>query len=246
MKSIKLIALLCLVFSINACKNQSTNVEQPGELTEEQVELKNKLKEVSLFLSEVVKDKTVRAELKFATNYNLENPRRDEDVSFVELFSDNAPYKEAMEKQKTERELINSFREKFREASKTRTKSISGETSDFDLESFLTTNNLRLYWPYSENFSEDDLPTISYHPIDNEDENEGFVINQGMQKTNTAINTVTVDDEYAYNNSTYLIVPCEEEIQLYKTAQMLDSCGGGGSYPSDLHLLQMMMGAQET
>lgn len=234
MKSIKLIALLCLVISINACTNQSTNMGESNKLnnlTEDQLQFKHKLKEASLFVAEVVRGKNVRAELKFATNFNLENPVRDEDISFAELFGDDAPYKEAMKKQKVKNEFINSFRERFREVQKSKRKTKSGD--EFDLESFLTSNNLRLYWPYSENFSEDDIPTISYHSIDNEDENEGFVVDQGKQKTNATFSTVTVNDEYAYNNSTYLIIPCEEEIQYYKTAQVQSSCGGGGGLPSD-------------
>jgi len=86
---------------------------------------------------------------------------------------------------------------------------------------------MKLYWPYSENWGNDITPTVSYHPLDNEDENEGLKPAEDTKsKTNsfvssTGYETVLVNDEYAYNNPSLLIIPCEDNYTAL-------ACGGGG------------------
>lgn len=97
-----------------------------------------------------------------------------------------------------------------------------------------------MYFPYRADWAgQDVIPTLTYHPLDNGKVNEGWKPIKASPQANVAFsitNTegwqkVTVNDEYAMNNPTMIIVPCEE-------GPFTDPCdndydfppgGGGGS-----------------
>lgn len=230
-KKIPLIIILTS-FSLFSCSETATDSFDEITLTEDQIEMKSKMKQATLILVDLVKDKNVVQELKIATNFALENGR-DEDVTFSELLYDNAEYKKHFKS--TESAVIGSFKKHFLSALKSKAK-VNGSTIDPDLEEYLVKNNLKIYWPYSENWIGDDasdIPTISYHPLDNEDTNEGFrPVTAKANRSN--FETIVMNDEYSYNNPSLLIVPCEEEFQVYKAnVNEAISCGGGGGGTGD-------------
>ncbi|MEP1151980.1 MAG: hypothetical protein ABJH08_09675 [Balneola sp.] len=220
------ISLMILFISslLLSCSKTATDSFEEISLTEDQLEMKSKMKQTSLILLDLVTEKDVIQELKIATSYALEQ-ERDEDVTFSELMHDNSDYK--MNTKYKNSNVLGSFKSHFKTLINTKSK-INGSTIDPDLESYLIQNNLKIYWPYSENWDSDVVPTISYHPLDNEDTNEGFKPVRA-KSSGFGYENITMNDDYAYNNPSLLIVPCEENMMVYKTnLNEAISCGGGG------------------
>ena len=225
MRKLSTFVFLALICMFAACQSSITSNQENEGLNDEQVELKSKMKQAALIVSDLVKDEQVMQEIQWATRYSLENGR-DEDVTFSELFFEDAAYKQALKGKVNN--PSGTFKNAFQSFSSNKQKAYNFEI-DVDLEEFLIQNNLKIYWPYSENWTEDKaiVPTLSYHPVINEDENEGFKPNDVQLKTSQPYETVLVNDDYAYNNPTLLIIPCEEIIMM-KTIESALSCGGGG------------------
>jgi hypothetical protein len=177
------------------CKGNIANVEKEdsSSKSEQKLNLKSNMKQAALLITDLVKNPDVVRELKFAANYSREELGRDEDVYFSELFSGDAPYKKAMNKAKISG--VGNFASAFRNATNS-TKAKGLETGD-DLETYLQEHNLKIYWPYSEYWDADVTSAISYHPIDNEDENEGFkpITNEQKAKSVSDYETITMNDE---------------------------------------------------
>ncbi|MEO1022478.1 MAG: hypothetical protein AAFW89_08025, partial [Bacteroidota bacterium] len=208
---------MCVLFACTETSTEATNeAVENVELSAKQVELVTKMRETSLLLTDIVKRPDIVKELKYAADFSLKHGR-DEDVYFSELFRDNAPYK-TMGKTKSN-VRFGAFKEQFREQLSIRAKANSSSI-DPNLEEYLIEHNLKLYWPYSENWDDDVTPTLSYHPLDNEDENEGFRPIEGTSE----YELITMNDEYAMSNPSLLLVPCEEDIFVIVQP---DECGGG-------------------
>lgn len=224
------IILSVLMVSCTNSVNTNSGVE---ELVVDDLELLSKMKQATLLITELVKKEQVVKEIQYAVAHSIEEGR-DEDVTFSQLFFEDAQYKVAL-KSKDE-SIIGSFRNEFRQLMSVKLKT-QGENIDEDLENYLIQNNLKLYWPYSENWEnqEDVLPTLSYHPLINEDENEGFLPIDSKSKTTLPYETVLMNDEYAFNNPSLLIVPCEipQLKVVVNSAQSCGELGGGGSDPGD-------------
>jgi hypothetical protein len=213
------------------CSQSTSTIEEPEGLNDQQLELKSKLEQTSYILTELVKNPLIVKEIQLATNYSLLNGR-DEDVTFSELFYEDAEYKIAL-KSKNEN-MIGAFKDSFREYINLKSKT-NGNEVDPELEAYLVSNHLKIYFPYSENWtnSESINPTISYHPLINEDINEGFINSTGQQKSMNSIETVMVDDQYAHDNPSFLVVPCEEPPNLKSVVNSATICGGGGGGSGD-------------
>jgi len=219
-----------VIFYLAGCSGDITNVEREESSTksEQKLDLKSNMKKAALLMTDLVKNPDVVRELKFAADYSRKELGRDEDVYFSELFNGDAPYKKAMKKAKIS--AVGNFASAFRNvANSTKAK---GMETGVDLESYLQEHNLKVYWPYSEYWDADVTPAVSYHPIDNEDENEGFkpVASTQSAKSISGYETITMNDEYASNNPSMLIIPCEEgQVGVYESTSLEASCGGGGT-----------------
>jgi hypothetical protein len=229
MKYINKILLLLFTIVLIGC-NQPASIQNELEgLSDQQLELRSKLEQTAKILTELVKDEKVVQELRIATSFSLDQGR-DEDVTFSELFYDDAQYKSSFKGKGME--TIGSFRARFREFLQTRKKSLEYDI-DEDLENYLIQNHLKIYFPYSENWEDEEQinPTISFHPIDNDDENVGYINSEGKSKSDMLNETVWVNDEYGFNNPTFLVVPCEPPIMRKRNINSSTPCeeGQGGN-----------------
>lgn len=212
--------------------NQPASIQNELEgLSDQQLELRSKLEQTAKILTELVKEEAIVEELRIATSYSLDQGR-DEDVTFSELFYDNAQYKTSFKGKGME--TIGSFRARFREFLQTRKKSLEYDI-DEDLENYLIQNHLKIYFPYSENWEDEEQihPTISFHPIDNDDENVGYINSEGKSKSDMLNETVWVNDEYGYNNPTFLLVPCEDLVPILNKSDINSARNCGGGFPGD-------------
>ncbi len=225
MNKIKILQSILLVTFLWGCSQSTSTIEEPEGLNDQQLELKSKLEQTSHILTELVRNPLIVKEIQLATNYSLVNGR-DEDVTFSELFYEDAEYKIAL-KSKNEN-MIGAFKDSFREYIYLKSKT-NGNEVDPELEAYLVSNHLKIYFPYSENWTDSESinPTISYHPLINEDINEGFINSTGHQKSMNSIETVMVDDQYAYDNPSFLVVPCEDPPNLKVVQHSASFCGGG-------------------
>ena len=197
MKNKKSLLLIISAIVIIGCNQPASIQNEPEGLSDEHIELRSKLEQTAKILTELVTDPKVVKELKLATHFALQKGR-DEDVTFSELFYDNAEYKIGLKAKNSS--SIGVFRDRFREYIDLKAK--SSNNIDSDLEAYLVANNLKIYFPYSENWKDEEVinPTISFDPIDNEDENEGYINSNSHSKTVNSVNTVLVNDAYVYEN----------------------------------------------
>ena len=96
------------------------------------------------------------------------------------------------------------FAKRFRETVSQGLKS----SDSFDLEQFLIDNDLMLYVPYPvEDYPTDkQVPTITYHPLDNDSVNIGYRLS--MEKSTNQIETVPrVNEDYSKDYPVYIIAP---------------------------------------
>jgi hypothetical protein len=224
--------LILSVLMVNCTNSVSTNSDVE-ELEVDDLELKSKMKQATLLITELAKNEQVVKEIQYAVAHSIQEGR-DEDVTFSELFFEDAQYKVALKS--IDESIMGSFKNEFRQLVTAKLKTQS-ENIDEDLENYLIQNNLKLYWPYSENWEnvEGVLPTLSYHPLINEDENEGFLPSDSKTKTTQPYETVLMNDEYAFNNPSLLIVPCEipQLKVVVNSAQLCGGPGGGGTDPGE-------------
>jgi hypothetical protein len=187
--------------------------DQEQLLTESEENLRNKLEETTSLLKEVVTEPVVMKEIEFAVRYNTDELNRDERLDFKELLSKNSPYKNALSRQKAQKNISNSFAEKFRKKVRTLRKAKTSFKSQKDWENFLEDKNLTVYWPYSEYWDENvETPTLTFDPLDNQHRNEGFQPSNSNSKSSDGENisswdSVMVDDQYAQENPTLIVKP---------------------------------------
>jgi hypothetical protein len=212
-----------------SCSQPNATTDESKNLSDQELELRSKLEQTAKILTELVTDSLVVKELQLATNFARLNGR-DEDVTFPELLYDNAEYK--IELKAKNRSSIGVFRDRFREYAKIKSKS-NNKNIDPELEAYLVANNVKIYFPYSENWEgeEDINPTISFDPIDNKDENEGYINSKSHYKSVNSFETVLVNDEYAYKNPSFIILVCDELVPIYKM-QTNYALGCGGGFPN--------------
>lgn len=219
-----LISGVLLAISCSEMQTETPLAEQRQELTPEQTELRSKLKDTALLLKQVVAQPDARRELRYAIRYYRDEQNTDERVSFSSLLDEEAEYKTTWRKQKVADAGSSTFADAFRKAVLRKRKETS--SSSFDLEEFLNQEGVEIYFPYSENWEDKDvIPTLTYDPIDNEDINEGWKpalpakAKTADMPTLASVETwngVTVDDEYAFTNPTFIVLPPEDD-------------GGGGT-----------------
>lgn len=198
-------------------------------LTATEVALKKQLEQISYVVAEVLKDKTLKKEIDQQVAAKLKITTNSESLTFKELFgkpssSDQTPLaaNSGIKKFTIDPTFTKNFKNKYLEvlnsgkyknADKYQTKStnengLKVNDADGSNEFQHVPDGGEIYFPYSENFlvnTYDINPnanfTISSHPIDNADENGGFA----YDASSGLWNPVLVDDNYAWNNPTYIV-----------------------------------------
>ncbi len=196
------IIITIISFALSSCQKEEINPAMQNEstqLTPEQLDLKKKMDQAAQILVQFSNDKEAMAEVQKMIDLKM---YRDDYVKFKDLFQ---PESNNQLKSFGETKFAKLFREKAASGLKS--------SDSFDLEQFLIDNDLVLYVPYPvEDYPTDkQMPTISYHPLDNDSVNIGYRLS--MEKSSNAVQTVPkVNEQYSQNYPVYIIAPDDEII----------------------------------
>ena len=164
-------------------------------LTAEQIKQKENLNSIALIVLDIADSKEIFNEVHSAVNISL-NYGLDEQYRFKDILYPTESKIPSLKSTK-----INDFGTKFKDAIRTnRLKSSSSE----DIETFILSEDVQIYWPYSQNWDGVSEPVITFDPIAEVDYNIGFKrVLQG--DGSIRIDTVIVNDDYAYENPIWII-----------------------------------------
>lgn len=186
--------VLCYTLVMSAailigCSKEELTVKQTIEkrqLSVEELVLKNNLNEAAQILSKVIAEDAVKQELRQITTFTSEKPINS--VGFKDLLT-TEPIKKG------------SHTLNFPQLSRRLTEEMSNlKNRDFDLYEYLAENNCELYCPYPLDFYDGkDTYTIAGHPIDNDEEANGYKTSDGVTST------YLVNEEYAENEPVLII-----------------------------------------
>ncbi len=185
MKKLFSIFTVTVIFTIffASCEKQVLETES---LETMELQLNNdtlkKLQETSRLIADIVHDYKfdVCNEIQKAVNVNITNGQ-DEVIRFKDIFSPTeSKFKEL-------KKIDFSFSKKI------------NTKSNENLISFLKENNVQIYWPYSELWNGEELPTLTYDPIFNDS------VNIGYKWENDTLKKVLVNDDYAYKHPVWII-----------------------------------------
>ncbi len=192
MKNLIYAFVICLL--VTSCeKNESGQSQQSTtnkrQLSSSEVILKENLQQAAQILANIIQDDEIINEL---TQISAEG-RATYNLYFKDLLADP----------KGADGSFKTLRDRFIEECES-TKSNNGYK---DLLNFLKKNNCYLYCPYPADFYPKGIKTytIAAHPIDNDIENVGYLID-GKK----VIREVLVNEEYADKNPVLLVMPCDE------------------------------------
>ena len=208
---------------LNSDGNDDEKQSEIRLLSEEEKLLKNNLEQLAVALSGLDYNKNVRTEIDFATNFAHEINGTDEFVRIADLLNENASYKKRYKNTNKANgaSFASQFNSKIEKSWKINTQSESS------LGDFIVQNDIVIYFPYREYFQDSDTEiTVSYTPLDRDDVGEGFVSPSESSSTQS-FHVVTVDDNYAQQNPTY-IVGTFENFTDGECDQFAIDCGGGG------------------
>ncbi|TAK40487.1 MAG: hypothetical protein EPO28_10100 [Saprospiraceae bacterium] len=174
------------------------------ELTSEQQEQLQRLRQAASIIFELVKNSEARAEIMDGVRSAF---YEDESIAFKDLF--NSTQSPAFDHQS--RQVINNgFQSKLSNGDYMNSSEYGVTPSNpggdgFDLKSYLECNKIQVYWPYSENWDGQSsvTPTISYHPIEQEDVNIGWKLVPVIG--DYTYEEVVVDDTFAQGNPVWVI-----------------------------------------
>jgi hypothetical protein len=202
-----IIDTLCVIFFssilFTSCeKDDFSSYEDKNDiyLTTEQIQQKENLNSIALTVVNIADSREIFNEIHSAVNISL-STGLDEQYRFKDILY---PAESIIPSLKS---FTINFRTKFKNAIKTdKLKSSSSE----DIESFILSEDVQIYWPYSEEWDGITEPVITFDPIADIDENIGFkriIKSDGSIK----IDTVIVNDDYAFDNPVWIINFCESE-----------------------------------
>ena len=215
--------ILALVFH-QSCTKEGDEIltEETSTITQNE-EVKSQvaiMKELSIITGHVIKDLSLKKYLINIIEAKKDNSEaisfstllgKDDDYSIFERKRLNTDYSKSLD--------ANAFKERFLEivhnnekeypvlSKKLNLNNINNRSS-IDLTQF-ESDEYQVYFPYSENFKEEEIVeyTTSWHPIITDETNEG---NKFSPLQNTSVISVSsVDDEYAYENPSFLIIPID-------------------------------------
>ena len=168
------------------------------QLTSEQTETRNRLRQASLIVSELMKNPNAKAVILAGVKVGY---YPDESVKFQDLLNP-ATSPVFMSNPFLGEVAPNAFANAFRAALQSgQYLNSSTYPPGYNLESFLIGQNVQVYFPYSDNFTGTINPVVSFDPIDNEDVNNGFVLNSD----GLTYSTILVTDAVALVRPVFII-----------------------------------------
>jgi len=229
--------LLLMVLAFTACQKDNSvpdNKISENQLTPQQISKRKNLKATAIILAKMVNDKSISHEMFNQIRLNRRGFHR---VVFSKLL-ERSIYKTVAK---------NDFRVAFaKEAKKvlgqTGLKSdVEGSDSTMTVDrliAYLEQNNINVYWPYSQNWNGSEIPTVTYQPFNNLDENEGFVQSGDSQFKSEEVNnlkTVKVNDDYAWQHPTLIVDTSSNAYLVYKddttnSGSSSSNSGNDGNY----------------
>lgn len=230
------LSVIVLLLLFGSCK-QSKDVVAPN-VNSSDTKLKGveqRLKHIALIMSEVSKKPEV---IDFINQSIAAEYYQDERILLKDLW--NPEQSKALQNYVKVKSIKNLslFRDVFQDIYKNdkypQAKSFSNnlEKSNEDIISYLLSNDVSIYYPYSKseekrnNKSSIESTTISYNTVEEQDSNIGYL----MDKTGT-LQTVIVDDAYATQNRTYIV--SQEGFDGNNNLIISEGGGGGSTTPSN-------------
>jgi hypothetical protein len=197
------ISVFVLLFITNACSEEDiSGFEDKSNvgLTTEQIQQKENLNSIALTVVNIADSKEIFNEIHSAVSISL-NTGLDEQYRFKDIL-----YPTESKIPSLKSSAIN-FGTKFKDAiRKDKLKSSSPE----NIEAFIISEDVQIYWPYSEEWDGFTEPVITFDPIVDIDENIGF--KRIVQPDGSiGIDTVIVTDDYAFHNPVWIINFCESD-----------------------------------
>ena len=198
--------VLFAVLTFFSCKkenveNNNTNIKTVEQ--ENSVNAKTKSNnELALLLAEIAIDKEVQKEVYEAVNLRYEGNYRIK-VEYLlnpELIDSEKQKSTSIKNGKFKTQFLSVINKKFQK---------NGEDDSFDVIEYIKTNNIEIAWHYSQEWDSHEIPTITFNPIDNDSINIGYkpYFDSG---DNLMLDTVLVDDNYAYEHPVWIIDEHEE------------------------------------
>jgi len=209
------IAIFSIIFALTSCSRnedvESLKTEKTlTVLTFEQLKMRSALETTTNILLDMIsKDQTYFDELNNAITAGSPNYLADR-VMMKDLF--NSISKSGVSYVKTNsNKFVGDFKATFANKPQ-KVRGVNPNSNTFSnsdsLIQYLTDNNVSLYCPYPlEDYSEGNrIPAISYHPIDNDPVNIGYLFTSSGN-----VSTVTVDQAYANKHPVWILKPFEKE-----------------------------------
>ncbi len=222
-KSLIINVLFVVFFSstlfISCEKDDSSDLIEKNEivLTAKQIQQKENLNSIALTVADIADSKEIFNEIHSAVNVSL-TTGLDEQYRFKDILYPSESKIPSLKSSKT-----SDFGIKFKNAIQTNSLKSSSLT---DIETFILNEDVQIYWPYSEEWDGVAEPVITFDPILDVSENIGF--KRVLQEDGSIrIDTVIVNDDFAFNNPVWIINFCEtEEAEIesnVKSAQLKSS-----------------------
>ncbi|MDA3928697.1 MAG: hypothetical protein PF541_07025 [Prolixibacteraceae bacterium] len=199
--------LTIFAIALVSCENDVIEPEksecftlEKTSLSSSEIEMLDKMQQASMLIVELANDNSINQELQALID---EKHYKDDFVLFKDLFSTE----ENLKSGKLDKTLFeNAFDELLSRDNSLKSASLS------DLKEYLSGNNLALYIPYPlEDYPENSrIPTVSFHPLINDEINEGYkpIIEDGNI---LGYNIVEVNEEFSLTTPVYLIIPKDDD-----------------------------------
>lgn len=195
-------------------------------LTTEQIKLKENLNSIALTVLDIADSKEIFSEIHSAVNVSL-TTGLDEQYRFKDILYPSESKIPSLKSSKT-----SDFGTKFKNAIQTNSLKSSLLT---DIETFILNEDVQIYWPYSEEWDGVTEPVITFDPIVDADENIGFR-KVTQQDGSIRIDTVIVNDDYAFENPVWIINFCESD------ESEIESKAKSSPVKSSSHIHQLSIG----
>lgn len=203
-KELTMSAFLCALILFGSCSKDDASevVGKESALTAEQAVQKENLKHIALAVASVSGDKTVFNEVQAAVRASL-NIGLDEQYRFKDALNPSQSKITALRSS-----AVGEFGKKMMDALKN--SGLRSSSTGEDMETFLISEDVQIYWPYSEDWDGVTEPVVTFDPIAEVDENIGF--KRVLQEDGTfRIDTVVVNEAYACKNPVWVVNFCEND-----------------------------------
>lgn len=212
-KYVFIITLISTILVFTSCENEDGVIKTPvnEQLAIEQLKIRVALESTTnTLLDMLAKDQKYYNEINKLIIAG--SPEYLEDrVMFKDLFS-NVSKSTALRVKANTNQFTSDFKSAFTNNKPKKVGGVNGVNSSLfsnpdSLIQFLVDNNFSLYCPYPlEDYAENNrIPTITFHPLDNDSINTGYLLH-----ITGSLSTVEVTQEYADKNPVWIIMPNEK------------------------------------